>query len=295
MSTGSPFLSTRCRHFLALTVVVAGVALSAHAEDDKDGGDDKEKFPPWDRAAISVGGDLVGLNSTVTLGTTKLPGVGVSGEDFLGLNSSLLVFAAEGFYRFGDSKRGQVSLSYSTYRRSAENSYGKDVTIGDITIPANAKLSSYLNFAIIRASYTYAVLQDDRVRIGVGLGVYVAPISYGVSWSAGGTNQTLAQDKLTLPLPCLELNGEIKLLPKLYLLGDLNAMYLKIDGTEGLLMSTDLGLEYRPWRHFGLGMAINALAINVQSTASTSYPGVNYSGKATFQYGGLFMYGKVAF
>ena len=166
---------------------------------------------------------------------------------------------------------------------------------GDITIPANAKLDSYLNFALIRASYTYAILQDDRVRIGVGMGVYVAPISYGVKWSAGGTNQTLAQDKLTLPLPSLELDGEIKLLPKLGLLGGLDAMYLKIDGTEGLLISTAVGLEYRPWRHFGVGFAVNALAVNVQSSTSTKYPGVGFSGKATLQYGGLFMYGKLAF
>jgi hypothetical protein len=295
MNAGDSLAPKWRRQVFAIAIAAAGAIFSLHAEDSKEDEVSSKKFPPWDRAAISVGGDLVALNSSVTLGATKLPGVGVSGEDFLGLNSSLFVFAADGFYRFGESKRGQLSLSYQSYRRSASTSYGQDVTIGDITIPANAKLDSYLNFAIIRASYTYAILQDDRVRIGVGAGVYVAPISYGVTWSKGGTNETLAQDKLTLPLPALELNGEIKLLPKLYLMGDLDAMYLKIDSTEGLLISTDLGLEYRPWRHFGLGLAINALAINVKATGSTRYPGVDFSGKATLQYGGLFMYGKVAF
>jgi hypothetical protein len=284
----------RCQVFL-VTMILANLLFSARAQDSKDNEDDKEKFPPWDRAALSVGADLVALNSSVTLGLKNAPGLGVSGENLLGLNSSLLVFAATGFYRVGESKRSQFTVSYSSYRRSSSILLGQDTDVGGIVVPAGSTLDSFLNFAIIRASYTYAIIQDDRVRIGLGLGFYVAPISYGITSVVGGTPQTLTQDKLTLPLPALELDGEIKLLPKLFLMGNLDAMYLKIDGTEGLLISTALGLEYRPWRHFGLGLLFNALAINVQGSSGTSYPGVDFSGKASLQYGGLFMYGKVAF
>ncbi len=74
--------------------------------------------------------------------------------------------------------------------------------IGDVTLPAGSRLSTVFNFDIIRTTYSYAFLQDDRVRIAAGLGLYVLPLKYSIKSSTTGDVNIEGAD-VTLPLPTL--------------------------------------------------------------------------------------------
>jgi hypothetical protein len=54
--------------------------------------------------------------------------------------------------------------------------------------------------------------------------------------------------------------------------------------------------SYRPWRHFGLGVAYNFLGVDVTGESSSSdYPGADDVGEVDVRYSGLFLYGKFSF
>ena len=277
-----------------LGILLFGKASSAIAETPSL--EDDRVFPPWDRGAISFGGYLIALNSSVSFGVNSLPGVSINAEDLLGLNSSLFVFGASGFYRFGETKHNQVSFSYSGYNRSSTTVLTEGIDVDGTTLVPGTEISSFLDFAIVQLSYSYAIVQDDRVRIALGLGVYIAPIKYGISIVQPSTTTSVARNQITVPLPAIGIGGEVRILPKLSLMGQLDAMYLQINGFQGSLLNTSLGLEYRPWRHFGIGLDFNAMAVRVQANSiSTGYPGTDFVGKVQLNYGGLLMYGKFAF
>jgi len=185
---------------------------------------------------------------------------------------------------------------HGSRHRSGEAQIAQDLEINGIVLPTGTQVSSIFNFDIINLAWSYAIIQDERVRIAIGLGVYVSPIKYGISWSSslgGGGGQ---QETITVPLPTLNLDGEIRLTPKLSLIGSLDALYVKVSGFSGSLLNTYMGLEYRLWKHFGLGLTFNALSVNVQGTKSNSrFPGADFVGAVNVQYGGLFMYGKLTF
>jgi hypothetical protein len=278
------------RHSTVLVLVLAVAAWSAKADEVEN------PWPAWDRGAVALGGYLTALNTSVSFGVDGLAGLSIKPENALGLDSSMFVFGAAGYYRLGESKRHQISLSYSGYHRSASGTLTKEIAIGDNVLLPGTELHTVFNLDIARVSYTYAIFQDDRVRIGLGLGVYVAPIKIQVKVDTADASYEAGKIDVTLPLPAFSLQGELRLTRRFSLVGDLNAMYLRIGDYEGSLLNANVGMEYRLWKHFGLGLAFNAMTVNVEaSSSSNSYPGADFVGRVTVDYGGLFLYGKLAF
>jgi hypothetical protein len=285
-----PTLARRWRHVTLLAFACVVPVFSPSAAPDENA------FPPWERGAVTLGGYVAALNSSVSFGINGLAGLSVTPEDVLGLDSSLLVLGASGYYRLGESKRHQLSLSYSSYNRSASTTLTKEISIGDNVLLPGTHLDTEFNFAIARLSYTYAIFQDDRVRIGLGLGVYVAPVNIKVNVSNADDEFAAGKLQATLPLPAFSLQGELRLTPRFSLVGDINAMYLRLDEYQGSLLNTSFGAEYRLWKHFGLGLAFNVMSVHVEAqSSSNSYPGADFIGKVDVEYGGLCLYGKLAF
>ena len=220
----------------------------------------------------------------------------IDGEQLLGLDSSLTVFRAGAMYRPGKSLRHQLDFDYASYDRTGEATLSQDLTIGGITYPIGAHVETVLNFDIIRGDYTYAILQDERMRIALGLGIYVVPLKYGLNIQTTGGRSTVEGANTTLPLPSLALRTEFQLIPRLYLNGGIDGMYLEIDSFRGSLVDATVGVEYRPWNHFGLGAGWSYLAVNVNSEKSNSeYPGDNFVGSVDVHFSGLLLYGKFCF
>ena len=277
-------------HARILVLVTSFAALNTGAAEPE------KTFPPWDRAGLGLGGHFATFDSSLSLAVKGAAGVGIDAEDLLGLESSLFVFYADGFYRLGQSKRHQVGLSYSAYHRSGNGTLTQEIQIGDTVLLPGTQLDTVFNFDIIRTSYSYAIFQDERIRIGLGWGVYIPPIKYSITLESPGENQSFSAADITVPLPAISLQSELRILPKLSLIGGVDAMYLKISSFEGSLLSANLALEYRPWQHFGLGLAYNAMSVNVESTSSSNkYPGADFVGAINVDYGGVVLYAKLAF
>jgi hypothetical protein len=192
-------------------------ALAAQSADPKEN--------PWERFSLSLGGFITTLDSTVTLGAKEMgTGLEISAEDALNLDSNLTVFRGDAFVRLGSSNRHRLDFSYYNLRRSSTRTLTKDLEIGDNIYPIGTTVDSTLNFLIMKGGYSYSLLQDNRVDVALGAGLFVIPIDFEVS--AAGRNST--SESLTAPQPYLHFRTDIALTPRLFLRQTYEIFYLQV-------------------------------------------------------------------
>jgi hypothetical protein len=250
---------------------------------------------PWEKVSVSLGGFIAAFDSTLSLGVNGA-GVNINAEELLNLDSHLTVFRLNALYRPGQTRRNQLDFTYAAYHRSGSAVLDREITVGDVTLPVGATLDTVFNFDIIRGTYTYALLQDDRMRIAIGLGVYAVPLKYSLESETTTGRANVEAADVTLPLPALALRADFLLVPKLYLTTSIDAMYLEISDFKGSIYDVSAALEYRPWKSLGLGVGFNSFTVNVEGHGSSShYPGANFDGAVGVHYAGLMLYGKLLF
>jgi hypothetical protein len=250
---------------------------------------------PWEKGSISFGGFVAAFDSTLSLGLNNF-GVNLDAEKLLGLDTELTVLRLNALYRPGKTRRNQIDLTWAAYHRSGHAVLDREIDAGGIVLPVGANLDTVFNFDIIRSTYSYAILQDDRMRIAIGLGVYVVPLKYSLDMETTGGKTGVEAADVTLPLPALALRADFLLVRKLYLTTSIDAMYLEISNFKGSLYDINADLEYRPWKHVGFGVGYNSFSVNVEGHGSSSdYPGADFNGQVGVRYGGLMLYCKLLF
>jgi len=149
---------------------------------------------------------------------------------------------------------------------------------------------------MIRLSYSYAFFQNDHVRIGGGLSVYVLPIEYGLKFAVEETPSSLQPRSFTVPVPALALRADFRLWKALYLTSEVNGTYLELLGFQGTLFDASINLEYRLWKHLAVGVGYNGTLVNVASTDSDpEYPGSPSFGEVDVKYHGVLAFAKLTF
>ena len=131
---------------------------------------------------------------------------------------------------------------------------------------------------------------DDRVRLGISAGLHTTGIKLKVAESGG---LKVEEESFTAPLPMVGLRAEVLLTPRWRLKTDMNLFYLEYDQYTGRLSDVFVGVEYAPWKHFGIGAGVNA--INYQVDADGSGDLTDFSGQLEFQLTGFAVYGRYFF
>lgn len=255
----------------------------------------ESSFPEWPRYSIVGGGYLVGFDSSLGLAVRQGIGVEIDAEELLGLESSQVVYRLEGEVNLGSSRRHNISVSYSSYNRSANAILGQDIEIGDEVVFAGAELDTVFDFDIFQVSYAYAFFQDDRMRLAGGLGFYVAPLKYGVTIIEDTGDRELVLEEVTVPLPVIGLNGTFRVTSRLSLLIDANLMYLQVGDFEGSLVDFTLAAEYRVCRNFAIGLGGNAFDVAVSAPVDEEADYFDFSGDVDLHLSGLLLYGRIQF
>jgi hypothetical protein len=257
---------------------------------------DGNQSMPWEKGAVAFGGFVAFFSSDLVFGIEGANNGSINAEDLLGLDTDLTVFRAAAMYRPGKSRRNQLDFSYASYNRDGNTTLTRDITIGGVTYPVGAEVDSLLDFDIIRGTYSYALVQNERMRLALGLGIYAVPLTYELEIETGGGRTGVEGADTTLPLPALALRSEFRLMNKLFFNASVEGMYLEYDDFKGALLDFNVGLDYRLWKHFGLGLGYNFMGVHVEGEdADSDYPGVNFVGEVDVRYSGLFLYGKMSF
>ncbi len=253
------------------------------------------RFLPWEKGSVKVGGFVSAFDSTLTFGRANGSGATFNAEDRLGLDSSLTVIRVEGMYRPGESLRHQLDFSWGGYHRDGQATVSEEFTIGDATYPVGAEVNTVFNFDVIRLTYSYALVQNERVRLALGIGVYALPLEYSLDIATGGNRSVAEGSDTTLPLPSVALRAEWQVIPKVFLNFAVDGMYAEVSEFTGGLLDGTVAVEYRPWKHVGFGLGYSGLIARVKAETDSDYPGADFIGEVEVDYNGLLLYGKFSF
>jgi hypothetical protein len=249
-----------------------------------------EKAKPWERFSLNVGGFIATVNSDIRLGAESAA-LDISPEDFLGLDSSVFVFRADALWRFTSNRRHRFELSYYDLRRASTKTIDADIQINDKIFTAGTTVDTLFDIQVVRAGYSYSLIQDDRFDLAIGGGLYVMPIRIKLSSTSSGE---ASDEGITAPLPVAGLRFDFAITPKLFLKESLDVFYFQYQNFQGGLFDIKLGLEYNIWKHFGVGVAYDYFRLWFKAEGQ-DYPNINMVGKIQFNYGGILLYGKLFF
>jgi hypothetical protein len=284
------FVAARALIVMATALAITAPALGA----GDDAGTAAEDTLPWDKAFVQLGGFVVSTDSGFILGADNI-GVGIrlNVEQFLGLDGTNIAFRFDSRYRYSRNLRHKVDFSWFSLNRNGENSIDQQIELPDGgVIEPGTDIRSVFDFEIFKVKYDYSFLLDDRIDLGIGGGLYIMPIRFGLGEKE---DPELTQESITAPLPVLSLRFDVAFSPKWSFRNAIDFLYLKISDFEGTIADLNFGLERKVSKHLGLGLGVETLVIGIDSDANDAYPGVDFTGEVGFTYTGVQFYVKGAF
>jgi len=247
---------------------------------------------PWDKFSFSFGGFLADLSSSAIIGSNRIGlGISINLEDALGLDVSGFVIRSNAMYRFGTNNKHSARADFFSFKRRATKTLESDLEIGDTIFPIGSKTTSIYNLQIIKASYDFAFLQDNRVNFGASVGLYIMPITLKIESTSALSENT----HFVAPLPVLGIRSDLLLAPKLFMKQSAEFLYLKIDNFKGSIMDLNINIEYNIWDHIGLGAGFNYYRLTLEADGGDDYPLFELEGYMEISYTGFQFYGKYYF
>jgi len=240
----------------------------------------------WKRLQLSLGAQLIAEVDTVLRVDSETLGRGaeIDLEDDFDVDDSLFLGRIDAGWRF--AKRHALDFSVFRLAREGTRVIDRDIQIGDVVFPVDARVTSESEQTIVKLAYRYAFLNRERWHVGASIGAHT--MDWKTEWRAGSL--ALEEDfDVLVPLPVLGLFGSYALTPKLYLEASSEFFGLEYEEFDGFLNNTRLALEHRTFRHAGFGIGLDYFLID----ASVESESGNLSASAEYDYLGLVGYLRI--
>ena len=245
----------------------------------------------WPKFEFAVGGFVTNDDTSIQINSTTLgAGVNVDLEDALGIDATTRTYRIDLLYRFGETRRNEIEFHYFDNKRDGSKVLEEDIQVGDEIFPAGTGVNSDSSLTFYNIDYVYNFLMDDRVRLGGSIGLHTTGIKLDISESGGG--KATSQD-VTAPLPMVGLRLDVVLTKHWRMKTNLNLFYIEYDNYTGRLSDTFVGVEYAPWKHFGLGAGVNAINYYIEADGGSDF--TSFNGSLEYRLTGLMFYGKYFF
>jgi hypothetical protein len=227
---------------------------------------DKPRF--GDTITVSLGGMEHSGKAQIAVTRPDRPTDKLSFTD-LGLDDETQVFWGDFNWQFAE--RWKFRLNYSSFDASGERVAIVDGNYEDIDWTVGARLTTGFELGLYIADVTWDFLKTDRGHLGVGLGVHAADINLDLLVEVGGqiggeggvVEVGQESNSLLAPLPNLSLAGGYQFGDQLYVSGSIGFLSLSYDKYDGELFSARGAVEWRPWRHGGVGLAYQYIKIDL--------------------------------
>jgi len=259
-----------------VAVVACAAAAPAMAED--------EKFP--DRWMFRLGGyEVSSADTLVRLDANDLPvGVYIDFAETLGGQTSASVARFDGLYRFNDKH----SLGFSWYelRFKGFRDLQTEIDWGGEAYPIGTAVDSEINFDVYKVNYQYSVINSAEAELGGLIGLHI--MKAGVGISATGIGQARSE-AVTAPLPVLGLYARYNFTPRFSMYYNIQFFFIEYEDTiNGGLQDSLIGLEYRLFRNFAAGVALNRFNMSLESKEEHSTLFVETRWRGAMLYGTLY-------
>ena len=193
-------------------------------------------------------------------------------EDDLGLESSLEVFRADAYYRFGDKHR--IDGSVFDFSRSANVNTAVQIDWKDTSFSIDTNLNTDLDLAIYKVAYTYEWIKDEKGHVGVSGGLYIADIDLSLF-----SNDNFDEERgtLTAPLPVVGLRAGRLLSERWAVNAHAEFFFIDVEALSGHLYDVGILLNYWFNDRVALGLGWNGVDIDVDATSRTLKTDIDWS------------------
>jgi hypothetical protein len=232
---------------------------------------------------------------------SPIPPGTINMEDDLGLDHHLDVLRLGGYWRFADKHR--IFFGYYNLNRDTTSTLNKN--IGPISIPAlgvndtilaGSNIAAKTNWDVYILGYGYSFYKTETAEVTGKIGFDVARISASIN----GTLNTLANGVLvgatagsnsdvTAPLPVIGLSGEWAFSPGWKLIGSIGGFKVKVNDVDASVVDGTIGVDYRLFRNFGVGLGYTWLKLKGDVTKS------DWNGSLNWRTDGINLYGSLVF
>lgn len=235
-----------------------------------------------DRAGVNIGGFAADFQTELRLSSRTL-GIGtkLNLEDDLGMESDRLLARIDGYYRF--SRRHRIEYSLLDVSRTGSVPVTRDITVGDLFIPAGTPVESEFRMATIKVVYAYSFFQNRKVDFGVSAGV--TGLYFDADLAAGVIGTEDAEAFAPYPIYGLRLGYAFS--RKLFLKASIDYFEIGEGDVEARVLDGLIALEHKTWKNVGLGGGYAAVDLEGENTEDKE--------EGTFEYKGLLLYAKVYF
>jgi hypothetical protein len=223
-----------------------------------------------DKFKISLGGMFVTeFETEMQISNEYLPvGARINTKDQLDMEAESQVFRLDGSYRFTDTH--SIEFTYFSVKSNSFKQLNRNIEFDGKVIEAGAMVDTYFDMDIYKINYMYSFYHNDKVELGLLVGLHITTVDLGLSASGtidGQVRQSYKSDTspITLPLPVFGFKGEYAIIKhKLYVNYKVDYLFLEYDNFKGKLMTSALNLEYNVMDHFGVGIGYNTNKIYVE-------------------------------
>ncbi|MCW5783820.1 MAG: hypothetical protein KIT39_10970 [Nitrospirales bacterium] len=228
------------------------------------------EFP--DRLKLYGGYQLLfGLDATLRLdGADTGFGSTIDLVDDLGVDEDDNMLRAGARFRFNENH----AIGFSWYdislhgNRILENS----LEIDDDIFLINSRAKTKIDLTLYRLYYNWSFYRSEKTELLLSPGMYFGDFEAKFKGSAVvdaedilqvATEQTV-KENLFAPLPTLGLAGSYKIFPRLTAHARTDFFYVNIGEIEGSIAEFYFGLEYRIFKHFGVGAAFDRIMLDLE-------------------------------
>jgi hypothetical protein len=170
-------------------------------------------------------------------------------------------------FRWRFAERWRLNLEYFGSDQDGAGVAQTDLVFQDIRIPAGVLAEAEFSTDIYAASVGWSFLRDERMELGVGLGLHVADLSARIRGAGfiGDIAVPVAAERadVTAPLPNLRLHGAYAFTPTLAFEAGLGWFSLSYDKYDGKFFVGTAAIEWRPHENFGLGAGYTWLDVDL--------------------------------
>ena len=235
-----------------------------------------------ERASLMLGAFITDRDSNTRLDSDQGQGTDINLQDDLGLKRSLTVARLGGYYWM--TPRQRLDFSFFDFSRSATRPIDETIEFGDQTFNINTSVSTQSDLSILKAAYTFAVINRARSFLGLTGGLYVAQTKLTLSESAAGTFES---EDLTAPLPVVGIRGEYELTERITFRGSGEWFRIDTGDVDGRLSDLQVGLDYRFNERMALGLSYNDVSMNIGASETGGY-----EGRVDWAYDGFLLFFK---
>jgi len=248
-----------------------------------------------ERFRIDVGGFFQKFETTIRVDspTTGL-GTEVGLEDDLNLESNQANFRADGYWRLG--RHSRLDFAYTAWNRKGGNEIDRDITIGDTTYHAGARVDSRLKVTLAELYYGYSFWNTPQFEAGLQLGftaLFNKALFEGTGTISGGggsvTETFSSEDRtVTAPVPAIGAQFRYTLSPGFLLSARVRGSGATIDNIKASSLQWRAALDYYPWKNVGFGAAYDYMDITIEKQSDRTV-------ELDYQYSGPMAYVSFVF